>query len=404
VRFGSLFAGVGGFDLGLERAGMEPVWQVEIDRFNQRVLTTHWPEVQHFKDVRDVGKAELASVDLISGGFPCQDLSVAGNRAGLAGERSGLFHEFARIVGELAPRWVLIENVPGLLSSWTPIEPPPFEIPTRDFGSEEEARKWADSVEGQWDVEETSDLETVTATLGELGYWWAYRIFDSQYFGVAQRRCRVFIVGHSRNRAYPAKVLFEPESLPGNPAPREKARQGLAKCVTTGTRMDSETETFVAEAIGTLKERAYKGPNAEEAADGQLVAAFSAGQSAKAGSLGYREEQSPTLRGAPSGTNQVPSLLWEPRSPDGVHRMNSDGICPTLNTAQGGQRQPCVGVRRLTPRECERLQGFPDDFTAIDGEDTPDSPRYRAMGNAVTVPVIEWIGRRIMAVESGVAV
>ena len=160
MTFGSLFSGIGGFDLGLARAGMECAWQVEIDEQCGAVLEHHWAGVTRHGDITEVRGSELGGVDLVCGGFPCQDLSVAGRRAGLAGERSGLFHEFMRIVDEVSPRWVLLENVPGLLSSNG----------------------------GQ-------DMLTVVRTLGELGYWWSYRILDAQYFGLAQRRKRVFIVG-----------------------------------------------------------------------------------------------------------------------------------------------------------------------------------------------------------------
>ena len=113
MRFGSLFSGIGGMDLGLERAGMECVWQVEIDDYCQRVLAKHWPDVERFADVREVGKHNLAPVDLIAGGFPCQPHSVAGKRAGAADDRN-LWPEYLRIVRELEPRYVLGENVPGL--------------------------------------------------------------------------------------------------------------------------------------------------------------------------------------------------------------------------------------------------------------------------------------------------
>lgn len=112
--FGSLFSGIGGLDLGLERAGWSCAWQVEIDPFCRRILARHWPAVPRHRDVRAVGAAELQRVDLIAGGFPCQDVSVAGKQAGLAGARSGLWFEYARIVRELRPRFVLVENVPGL--------------------------------------------------------------------------------------------------------------------------------------------------------------------------------------------------------------------------------------------------------------------------------------------------
>ncbi len=115
MRFGSLFAGIGGLDLGLERAGMECAWQVEIDDYCRRVLTKHWPNVPKFRDVRECGAANLPAVDLICGGFPCQDISNAGKRAGIEGERSGLWSEYYRIICELRPRFVLVENVAALL-------------------------------------------------------------------------------------------------------------------------------------------------------------------------------------------------------------------------------------------------------------------------------------------------
>ena len=115
LTVGSLFAGIGGFDLGLERAGFEVRWQVEIDPFCQRVLAKHWPHVQRFGDVRECGAANLEPVDVICGGFPCQDISFAGSGAGLSGERSGLWYEYARIIRELRPRFVLVENVSALL-------------------------------------------------------------------------------------------------------------------------------------------------------------------------------------------------------------------------------------------------------------------------------------------------
>lgn len=116
LTVGSLFSGIGGIDLGLERAGMKVRWQVEIDEWCRAVLAKHWPDVERFADVKEVGAHNLAYVDVIAGGFPCQDLSYAGKGAGLAGERSGLWYEYARIVRELRPRYVLVENVPGLLA------------------------------------------------------------------------------------------------------------------------------------------------------------------------------------------------------------------------------------------------------------------------------------------------
>lgn len=198
--FLSLFAGAGGFDLGLEAAGWECVGQVEIDPQARAVLRHRWPHVPKLEDVRHVGAAQFVrgSIDLICGGFPCQDLSVAGRRKGLAGARSGLFYECMRIVDELAPRWVLLENVPGLLSS----------NGGRDMGA-------------------------VLGTLGELGYGYAYRVLDLQHFGVPQRRRRVFIVACAGG-VCPPEVLFEPESVYGDPAPRGEAGEGSPRGAAEG--------------------------------------------------------------------------------------------------------------------------------------------------------------------------
>jgi DNA (cytosine-5)-methyltransferase 1 len=114
LTVGSLFSGIGGIDLGLERAGMRIIWQIEIDPYCRRVLAKHWPDVPRFADVRAVGAANLERVDLVCGGFPCQDISSAGRRAGITGERSGLWFEFLRIVGEIRPQYVLVENVAAL--------------------------------------------------------------------------------------------------------------------------------------------------------------------------------------------------------------------------------------------------------------------------------------------------
>ncbi len=158
MKFGSLFSGISGFDLGFEQAGLECAWQCEIDKAARSVLATHWPGVPCYEDIRDVGRRNTPAVDLICGGFPCQDLSVAGKRAGLAGERSGLWFEFERVIRELLPMWVVIENVPGLLSSNGGI-----------------------------------DIQMIIDTLTQIGYTVDVDIKDAQEFGVAQRRRRVFL-------------------------------------------------------------------------------------------------------------------------------------------------------------------------------------------------------------------
>jgi DNA (cytosine-5)-methyltransferase 1 len=333
--FGSLFSGVGGFDRGLELAGWTCAFQCEIDPFCQRVLARHWPYVARWADVRerqgdgnespDLGTAENAHaprieqperIDLLCGGFPCQDLSVAGKRAGLGGERSGLFWEFLRVADQLQPRWLLLENVPGLLSSRG----------GRDFGA---------LLEG----------------LENSGYGWAYRILDSQHFGVAQRRRRVFIIGH-RGGPCPPAVLFEPEGRPRHPAPSREAGARVAASLTSGTHGAGVS------APGRRKED-----------DVNLIARPVVGTSYK----GHDDDTDTLLVTGPLGGGN-----------DGIGRRTT--------------------VRRLTPTECERLQGFPDGWTCLCGVEPystmacrcPDSARYRAMGNAVTVPVIVWLGRRLL--------
>lgn len=300
--FGSLFSGIGGFDLGLERAGMRCAWQVERNKKALDILGRHWPEVGRYEDVRTISRG-VEPVDLICGGFPCQDVSVAGRRAGLDGERSGLWFEFARIIDELEPRWVVVENVPGLLSS-----------------------------------NRGADFAVIIQWLAKRGYGVAWRVLDAQYFGVAQRRRRVFIVaGFGDGRA--AEVLFEREGVRWNFEAVRKSRQDVAYAITRGT------------------------------------------------SSGYRLSVEDNMI--------VDRTVWDFHRQDGTYRPQTD-TAPTVAAkwGTGGNNVPFVGVRRLTPVECERLQGFPDGWT----DEQADSHRYHQLGNAVAVPVAEWIGRRIMEV------
>ena len=354
----SLFSGIGGFDLAAEWAGFTTVLFVEQDEYCQKVLRKHWSGVPIIEDVRNVIEIERPTV--ITGGFPCQDLSVAGCRAGLAGEQSGLWWEFHRILAAVRPTWTVIENVPGLLSS----------NGGRDMG-------------------------TILWALGQLGYGYAYRVLDAQYFGVAQRRRRVFIVGHLGSAWCAAKVLLEPEGLCGHSPPRREKGQEVAGTLGGGSphrgfgtgELDSHGAYIVANALTRRTYPSMRGDGADnlvvasaltasgghhghssprgDGAD-NLVAGFSAGQGAKARSLGYAEGQSPTLRAAPSGTNMVPS----------IHQGAS--------------------VRRLTPLECERLQGFPDGWTG----GCSDARRYKMLGNAVAVPVAYEILRSIVEIEA----
>mgnify|MGYP002408830625 CR=1 FL=1 len=367
MKFGSLFTGVGGFDLGFERAGMKCEWQVEFDKNCQNILRKHWSETELFDDVRTVGRHNLKPVDVICGGFPCQDVSIAGKRAGLAGERSGLWSEFARIIDELEPKWVVVENVPGLLSS-----------------------------------NRGRDFATVIRWLAERGYGVAWRILDSQHFGVAQRRRRVFVVGSFGNGGA-AEILFESEGVRWNPEKGRKTGEDVAATIAGGSGKEGGGKGYLGLDDGAMT------------LGGQPQWVMSSGQA----NAEITSERSPTLTGLheqpivvlnDQGGSQMsvtenvsaklhsqehghqPIVAWEMQHASEAYRESGE-IAPTLQSRMGtgGNNVPLIGVRRLTPTECERLQGFPDGWT--DGQ--ADSHRYKQMGNAVTVNVAEWIGKRI---------
>lgn len=310
----SLFSGIGGFDLGFERAGMTVVGMCEIDKHAQKILQRNFPDATLHTDVREV-HYERGAVDLICGGFPCQDLSVAGKRRGLAGERSGLWHEFARIIDETEPSWVVIENVPGLFSSNA----------GRDFA-------------------------VIIDWLAQRGYGVGWRVLDAQGFGLAQRRKRVFIVASFGNPCG-CTVLLEPESVRRDSTASRKERQG-----DTRTTEDSVDKNIAHRSVASALTAVGRRPEI----DGNFVL-FAIAINGQHGQWSELYEQSHTL-----STTKVEQVL-----------------------------RGTIGVRRLTPTECERLQGFPDGWTA--GQ--VDSNRYKQLGNAVAVPVAEWIGRRIMGVQ-----
>lgn len=334
MRVGSLFSGIGGFDAAFERAGAEIAWQVEIDDACLRVLARHWPDVLRYGDIRHAHDQRrtgcpncLPAVDVLVGGFPCQDVSVAGLRAGLAGERSGLWFEFRRLAAQIRPRWLVIENVPGLLSS----------NGGRDFG-------------------------VIVEGLVELGYGVAWRVLDAQYFGVAQRRRRVFVVGCLGDPGRAAQVLLEPESCGGHPPPRRHAPE---------------------DAAGSLgSQPAVAGVDQH---NGLMTGAVS-----------------PTMTSGADRINRGPAVAFQERGRPGGRSVDTqtDLAYSLLSPGDGGRAHERaiahgLSVRRLTPGECERLQGFPDGWT--DG--LSDSARYRCLGNAVCVPVVEWIGRRLVALD-----
>lgn len=482
----SLFAGIGGFDVALERNGVDVKAAVEIDPHARRVLARHFPDTVLFDDVTKVTGDELratgfvADRGIVTAGFPCQDVSVAGRRAGLAGERTGLWWHAVRLLAELNPRWFLGENVPGLLSS----------NGGQDFGA-------------------------VLGSLGELGYGFAYRVLDAQHFGVPQQRRRVFIVGYlGEPFGAAAQVLLEPESGDGDSAARIPAGQGVTASTLSGPQNASgggvmpalvsrygkgtdsdasdalilDTHTHTHTTTSTLQgggKRGYRidAPGRRKEDDVNLVVSL-----AVAGDFSTSEGVAQTVRGAhgqpgcvayqeikeglddgdaaQGGPDQALRTLRDADGPQastqrrsgvdaafrstevlrpqvhggGVRRETNDGHAelddgalprPEASTARavrevqntegdgrashqrrlagqqaGEPNSPLpvlssedsplqVTVRRLTELEAERLQGFPDEWTA----NQSGAARYRQLGNAVAVPVVEWIVNRLVAVD-----
>jgi DNA (cytosine-5)-methyltransferase 1 len=441
VRMMSLFDGIAGFPLGFSRHGFIVDTVCEIDKAAAEVSRRHFPEARYIDDVRKVGKAthERKSIDIIVGGFPCQDVSVAGKRAGLAGKRSGLWFEFARVIDELEPGWVVIENVPGLLSSWGGNDPP------------------SDLQEGQeWETTETSDFYEIVQWLSKRGYGVCWRVLDAQYFGVAQRRRRVFIVASFGNGRC-AEVLFEREGLQRDTPPRREAGKGTTPAVVKGAAIGHkpEAEPQYGEVIddgscytlnatevhavqftntmyetgqgfwqdgdiaGTLRAEGENRPSRPSnvvafqqnmrdevrlmGSEGDHAGALSVQPGMKQQTYvafstkdygnGASEDLSPTVQSQHTGvgvayggnnTSGKIDIATACNAKGGTGRSDFESETFVANTAM-------VGVRRLTPTECERLQGFPDGWT--DGQS--DSARYRQLGNAVAVPVIEWLAKRI---------
>lgn len=412
----SLFSGAGGLDLGLERAGMTIVGHCELDPTARQVLARHWPDVPCHPDVTTLdGRDWYGRVDVVAGGSPCTDLSMAGRRAGLAGEHSGLFWHQCRIADECSAGWVVWENVYGALSS--------------NAGDDFAAVLWG--LTGFRPAVPEDGWRTVGVCAGpdRTAVW---RVFDAQWFGVAQRRRRVFVVAGPRAVCGP-EVLVEPESVPGGPRPGRTPGQAVAALTSTGvgTSGADDNQAQAGHLIPALTARC--GSTLDDQQTGQLV-------------VDAAQITSPVNRSNPRPGEPAPSVASTSRPiayPLALHHtqdpITSTGVCHTLSMAgaavayplavrgrdggaamemgepdiyntlragdggssrQNGVLTPDLAVRRLTPRECERLMGWPDDWSkwAADGRVIADSHRYRMCGNGVVAPLAEWIGRRMVAV------
>ena len=398
--YGSVCSGIEAATVAWEPLGWRPAFFAEIDKFPSRVLAHHYPGVPNAGDFTRIGAEQYDAIDLLVGGTPCQSFSVAGLRGGMDDDRGKLALEFLRLADRLRPRRVVWENVPGVLSSNR----------GRDFGA-------------------------FLGGLAELGYGFAYRVLDAQHFGVPQRRRRVFVVGHLGDWRRAAAVLFERHSLSGHPAPRREKGQEVAGTFTSraksggwGTdvdlassgymravastgdiahcrnaggmgRQDYESETLITHSLRA------EGFDASEDGTGRGTPLVPIAFSAKDHGADAMLDCSPTLRaggftGSHANAGVMPAVAFQEaqtgcREYDTAGTLRADG---PGHDPVGTRVRLGMAVRRLTPRECERLQGFPDDYTKI-SDTTADGPRYKALGNSMAVPVMRWIGGRIQRVE-----
>jgi len=329
MRYISLFSGIEAASCAWEPLGWEPIAFSEIEPFPKAVLKHHYPNVPDLGDITKIDwSTYVGSADIVVGGSPCQSFSVAGNRTGLAGA-SGLMWEYVRAVRAIRPQWFVWENVPGALSS-----------------------------------SHGEDFRCLLESMDELGYGLAWRVLDAQFFGVAQRRRRVFLVGHLGDRRA-CEVLFESEGLRWDtPSSREK-RQTL-------TQGDDECAGIP---VGSVWCASDSGANS---AIGQDIA--------------------PTLTVHDSRSASYVVRMRSGKPGGGKGALVQKELSLTLATGNDQTLFYCSKARRLTPMECERLQGFPDEWTDIPYRGkphSPDSARYKALGNSMAVPVMKWIGRRL---------
>lgn len=355
---------------------MKPVGFAEIDEFPSAVLKHHYPKVPNFGDITKYKEWKLETdPDLIIGGTPCQSFSVAGLRGGLQDSRGNLTLTFVNILNRFRPKWFIWENVPGVFSS-----------------------------------NKGRDFHSFTEGLQAIGYSIGWRVLDAQYFGLAQRRKRVFVVGNNTGDIRGiTEVLFEREGLLRDLAQsRQKGKDATKKVRERSTKHDQRKKGVSAfdmqriseygngEKSSTLKRRDYK-DHTDLVVD--TVSAFSAHMS------------EPMVHKDKSGTLQAknPTAVVYQSNQTDARVKDMGNTCQTViaRWGTGGNNQPLVQqsvIRRLTPVECERLQGFPDNYTQIPWkgkakEDCPDSHRYKALGNAMAVPVIQFLGKNIVDYE-----
>lgn len=341
IRYGSVCSGIAAESYAWRALGWRTQFFAEIADFPSRVLAYHYPEVPNRGDFTSIDVDDVEPVDVLFGGTPCQSFSLSGLRGGLRDPRGALALQFFRLARRLRPRWIVWENVAGSVHA----------DDGRAFGS-------------------------ILGAMGELGYGWAYRVLDARHFGIAQRRRRVFLVGHASGFAGgAAAVLFEPPGLRGDP-------------VESSDEIDRGEEA---------PRRACEGPSDRRVE----VIPFDEVQ------ITHPENRSKPRPGDPAPTPNrsakasVAISFYSTGSKDPT--FHGRDLALPLKVGSGTTASPLAiargaEVRRLTPIEYERLFGFPDDYTKIPG--ASDTARYQALGNSAPTTVLEWIGRRLEVADA----
>ena len=405
MKYFSVCSGIEAASVAWHPLGWQPVGFSEIEPFPSAVLKHHFPDTKNYGDLTKYPEwgIEPGAVDILVGGTPCQSFSVAGLRKGMSDPRGNLALTFLGLADKLKPRWIVWENVPGVLSS----------NGGRDFGA-------------------------FLGALEQLGYGFAYRVLDAQHFGVPQRRRRVFVVASLGGWQLAAKILFESDCLRGNPKKGRAKGQGTTASVEdgVGSGLPKTVGTICADThpgsysgqdaytgrlipaiyqntVGALCARDYKGVGNQYVQEGKCLPMINQiYEASRRDGIRIYDGASPTLQSfMGTGGNNVP-LVNSTYNIQGNMINRSDNAGPqgsgisennamfTLTKTDIHAVATSMAVRRLTPMECERLQGFPDNWTRIPwkgkaAEDCPDGPRYKACGNSMAVPVMRWIGERI---------
>ena len=376
MNFLSLFSGIEAASVAWKDLGWTCVGVSEIEPFPCELLKQHYPNVPNLGDITKITKEmldELGTIDIVVGGSPCQSYSVAGNKKGLNDPRGQLMLDYIRVVRTVKPKWFVWENVPGALSS----------NKGRDFG-------------------------TLIGKMAELGYDLCWRVLDSKDFGVAQKRRRIFLVGHLGTKASPRKVLFE----------QEGSIRHLEESIQSREDNSREAEGGVGRSSFRKSKRAKSADDYEtwvEEDQTNTLNVFDSSDVRTTQIVVEREyyEHHPNdsrTRGPLDVANTVAARY-------GTGGGNTPIVVETVldkartlaarDGKDGGageegmyvmERSDKLKVRRLTPLECERLMGFPDGYTNIEWKrwgkvvDTPASHRYKALGNSMVVNVLKWIG------------